>query len=235
MNQDNGFDYSSIEPTPLSDAIHDRHSRIQHFRQFGFLNLSEQQPSCGGVAKKRKYYPCAEKRTKKRRRNVGFATHVMVHSSPHALEELASCWYTRDDLVNFKSDRKTIFKILNSGNFDLSHVKKVTNEDYRGLEAFFSMSCNRNMKLKRSQAIKSVIREQSRQRMSGKTDAEAIRQVSRSQTEWARERGERFGKEDAEQVAPTNQSQKSFLTSTPHGPHHVHRVSPLYEPALRLN
>lgn len=236
MNCDNIFGDSLIEPTPLSDAIHNRHSRIQQLKQRGFLHLSEQllkqDKLAFGVAQKRRPGPCTEKRRKKRRRNVGFASRVIIHFSPYAFEEVGSrCWYTRADMVNFKSDRKNIFKLLNSGKLILNQAKQVVNDEYRGLEAFFSTSCNRNLQLKRSQAIKSVLQEQSRQRQGGVVDAEAIRQVSRSQTKWARDRGERFGKEDAEQVVSSKPTQNIFMSNP--GSRHVHRVTPLHELTIR--
>lgn len=227
MNDKFEFDASLMEPTPLSDAIHNRHLRNLQIEPFGFFSVREQNPH-----QSRRPDVCIPKHRKKRRRNVGFATHVMVHFSPYDLEELECCWYSRADMVNFKHDKKKLYKTLNSGICDLNQYKQSTNDDYRGLEAFYSSSCNRLIQHKRTQAIKSVIREQRRQLVKdGMVDAEAIRQISCSQTKWARDRGERFGKEDAEQVAPSNQSQKS-LTTVPVS-RHVHRITLLHEPSGR--
>lgn len=234
MNDEFVFDALQMEPTPLSDAIHNKHLRNQQNEQFGFLPLPEQlhreQIGCN-ISHYRRPAACAERPTKKRRTNVGFATHVMIHFSPYAREELESCWYTRADMVNFKSDRKTVYKKLNSGNCNLNQLQESMSDDYRGLEAFFSASDNRTIQQKRTQAANCVLQEQRAQRADGIIDAEAIRQVSCSQTKWARDRAERLGQEDAEQVARSFQSQKTIST-TP-GPHHTHRITPLHEPATR--
>ncbi|CAJ1965353.1 unnamed protein product [Cylindrotheca closterium] len=231
MNEEFVFDASLMEPTPLSDAIHNRHLRNQPIGQHAKPSPQQEHLDCS-PAQSRRPDPCTQKQTKKRRRNVGFATHVMVHFSPYDLEELKICWYTRADMVRFKSTRKQLYKTLNSGIWDLNQIQQSMNDDYRGLEPFFSASCNRMIQRKRTQAINSVLHEQQRQLLEeGSIDAECIRQASCSQTQWARDRGERFGKDDAEQVAPSNQSYKSIPIIS--APRHLHRITPLHEPAIR--
>mmetsp|Transcript_18324 Transcript_18324/g.44237 ORF Transcript_18324/g.44237 Transcript_18324/m.44237 type:complete len:499 (-) Transcript_18324:93-1589(-) len=150
------------------------------------------------------------------KRSVSFASMNEVYFNSTDLDEIVTtCWYSRDDLRQFKSERKMIVRMLKSVKFDPTKID-TSIYDLRGLEAYSSIAFNALMQKKRKQVFQAVLNEQGRQRQQqqqqlqrdggGSTsnqplplslDDESIRDVSSSASKWARERGLELGRADA--------------------------------------
>lgn len=194
-----------LEPTPLSDAVHYKHLFYQQQR-LGLLSLEQKrlssnddvscQPNSSPRMSGRKRN---RDKKKKRIQEIGFASHVLVHFSPFDWEDIETSWYTKSDLADFRKERKAIVKALRSAKFDLNLIDPST-YDLRGLEPYFSPNINKMMQTRRMKLLKSVLAEQRRQKEEGITDPESIRNISCSETEWARERGKELGNNDAQEM-----------------------------------
>lgn len=136
----------------------------------------------------------------KSKRTVRFSPMLEVYSDPTDLNDIVSgCWYSRDELQQFKGERKMIIRMLKFVNFDISQIDTSV-YDLRGLEAYSSMAFNAFMQKKRKAVYQAVIQEQYRQRRMGKQDAGALRIVAATSSQWARERGLQLGRDDARLV-----------------------------------
>ena len=208
-----------LEPTPLSDEIHYRHLFYQQ-QQLGLLSLEQSrlalQKSSFSNSPPRITSPPqsnspgslrARRRLRDKKLRVEFASHVLIHFSPNNLEDIETCWYTKDDLADFRNERKAIVKALHTAKFDLNQIDS-SRYNLRGLEPYFSPHINKMMQRRRINLVKSVLAEQARQKQQGIVDTEAISKISCAQTEWARDRGQELGFNDALEV------DQSFLTAS---------------------
>jgi hypothetical protein len=214
------------EPTPLSESIHLKHLLNQQ-HQLGLM-FSEQKRSVIDAQN-----PCKPNHTidramrQKRNKHVDLASHVLIHFSPYDLEELEGSWYTTTDFAQFRKERKATVKALQNANFDLGRIDP-SKHNLRGLEAYFSVSFFKKTKRKRAGVVKRVLAEQQHLREEiinadsmvscSKSenlrewiiDAESIRKVSCSESEWARDKGLKLGRDDAEAVTREMPSQPSL-------------------------
>mmetsp|Transcript_18323 Transcript_18323/g.44235 ORF Transcript_18323/g.44235 Transcript_18323/m.44235 type:complete len:495 (-) Transcript_18323:93-1577(-) len=151
--------------------------------------------------------------TTNKKLSVSFASMNEVYFNSTDLDEIVTtCWYSRDDLRQFKSERKMIVRMLKSVKFDPTKID-TSIYDLRGLEAYSSIAFNALMQKKRKQVFQAVLNEQGRQRQQQllrdgggsssnqplplSLDDESIRDVSSSASKWARERGLELGRADA--------------------------------------
>lgn len=157
-----------------------------------------------------------------KKRSVSFASMNEVYYNSTDLNEIVTtCWYSRDDLRQFKGERKMIVRMLKSVGFDATKID-TSIYDLRGLEAYSSIAFNTLLQRKRKNVFIAVMNEQQRQRSGDCNfvchsssrhqhchqqqqqqlimmvlDAESIRNVSISASKWARERGLELGRADA--------------------------------------
>jgi hypothetical protein len=142
---------------------------------------------------------------------------LSVYSHSEDLGEMIrDCWYTKEDLVGFKSERKVIVRRLKRYDWDASKIDTTKNE-LRGLEAYASIEFNTFMQNKRKEVIHGVLKEQNRQRSFGTFDQDRISAVSCDASAWARSRAHELGNNDALVVgcAPSFQSVDESSDSLP--------------------
>jgi hypothetical protein len=133
---------------------------------------------------------------KRRRRavpaRVSFAEDAFLYPSDWTIEDLQQTWYSKDDLADFKKERKAVVRALKRVNFDTNKVDK---KKYclRGYEPYFSMEMNKAVKYARELLTTMVFSEQKRQKMLNIYDPETIRDCSLNASEWARGNSHELG------------------------------------------
>jgi len=115
-----------------------------------------------------------KRRRRIRNKAVSFAEEALVYSSDWLEEEVQGAWYTRNDLLRFKKDRKDTVKLLKHLDFDLGAIDH-DQICLRGFEAYFSIEINKATKYARELVAMAVFAEQNRQRSVGVFDMGAIR------------------------------------------------------------
>jgi hypothetical protein len=136
-------------------------------------------------------------RRKTARRKVHFADELLLYSSNRTLQDVDCMWYSRDELAEFKNERKHIVKVLKKANFDLAAVERTGLYCLRGYEAYFSMEVNKSMKYARTRVTSVVASEQTRQRNCGVYfDDEAMRIACSGASQWALENALQLGGND---------------------------------------
>ena len=103
----------------------------------------------------------------------------------------------KEELASLKLERKSLVKALKKVRFDLSQVN-TRKHCLRGFEAYFSVQCNKEYKMKRQMVWDSVFQEQSRQRYLGINDTTMMQLVSSHATQWARDIAYELGMKDAQ-------------------------------------
>jgi hypothetical protein len=120
--------------------------------------------------------PAADNNTK-RRRSVAFSPNVnvrvTVHFSEFTKEEICEIWYQKEEYKNIKAQRKVIARVLQSRNFQEDDMYVM-----RGLECMFPAN-SRARKHSKFLARESVLAEQDRQDVEGRSDPERLAQVYR--------------------------------------------------------
>lgn len=140
-------------------------------------------------------------RRRKLPKRVCFAEEALLYSSDRTLLEVKNSWYNRDELNDFKAERKEIVRVLKRAHFDLARVEATGKYCLRGFEPYFSMQVNKAMKYARSLVTNLVLSEQERQRNHGiYYDPEAMRRACWHGSEWARENALHLGQNDEEEV-----------------------------------
>lgn len=131
----------------------------------------------------------------KKRRRVAFRDETLLYPSDRTEDDLPSCWYNKDELANFKKDRKDVVKILKRANFDLQRVDQSA-VCLRGYEPYFSMQMNKATKDARDRVYEVVFNEQARQKSLNIFDPESLRACSLFATQWARDNALELGAMD---------------------------------------
>jgi hypothetical protein len=141
-----------------------------------------------------------QQQQRRRRRNEGpkvyFAEDALLYSSDRVLEEVQRMWYSREELNEFKNERKHIVKVLKKSNFDVLAVEQSGRYCLRGYEPYFSMEVNKAMKYARTLVTSLVMAEQNRQRALGYLDDEAMRLACFGASQWARDNALQLGSND---------------------------------------
>lgn len=135
-----------------------------------------------------------------RAKRVSFANEALLYGSDRTEEEVEGMWYSRDELNEFKNERKEIVKVLKQTNFDLIKVEQSGRYCLRGYEPYFSLEVNKAMKYARSLVSSLVLAEQERQRRCGMYDEEALRESSCCASQWARDNALQLGRNDEIEV-----------------------------------
>jgi hypothetical protein len=131
------------------------------------------------------------------RRRVRFADELLLYSSNRTYQDVDCMWYTREELAEFKNERKNIVKVLKKANFNLAAVEQSGQYCLRGYEAYFSMEVNKAMKYSRTLVINVVATEQARQRKEGVYfDDEAMRSACSGSSQWALDNALLLGSND---------------------------------------
>ena len=129
--------------------------------------------------------------------SVNFAEEALLYGSDQSEEEVLFMWYNREELNEFKSERKEVVKALKRANFNLSAVEATGRYCLRGYEPYFSMEVNKAMKYARTLVLSIVLQEQQRQRVEGiYYDASAMHQAIAPASEWARDNALQLGRND---------------------------------------
>lgn len=105
-----------------------------------------------------------EKRRLRSRRKVQFHEDLLLYSSSLSLSDVSRMWYSRDELGEFKNERKQIVRVLKRANFDVEAVERNGKNCLRGYEAYFSIEVNKAMKHARTAVTSIVLSEQNQQR-----------------------------------------------------------------------
>eukprot|EP00339_Tiarina_fusa_P010258 CAMPEP_0117063610 /NCGR_PEP_ID=MMETSP0472-20121206/44406_1 /TAXON_ID=693140 ORGANISM="Tiarina fusus, Strain LIS" /NCGR_SAMPLE_ID=MMETSP0472 /ASSEMBLY_ACC=CAM_ASM_000603 /LENGTH=243 /DNA_ID=CAMNT_0004783383 /DNA_START=127 /DNA_END=855 /DNA_ORIENTATION=+ len=187
-----------LEPTPVSDIVQQQHLRYQHQHLVMLRERLQQEQQ--RLAAEMNYFENVGGTKRRRGQRVGFAQEVLVYNNPRELEEVQFSWYSKEQLGNFKDDRKAVIRALKKVNFDLSQIDTTVHQ-LRGLEAYLSISFNKMMQRKRTEVVHTVLKEQNHQRSNGLYDVEAIRNSSCQVTDWARLRGLELARQDASDSA----------------------------------
>jgi hypothetical protein len=114
-----------------------------------------------------------ESRSRNQRKSVSFASEALLYSNPYFIDEIRALWYSQDEYLSLREERRTAVKLLRF--YGVEAVKRKV--CLRGLEAYFSVETNRAMKEARDLAVVSVLHEQDLQRKLGYYDAEGLRSV----------------------------------------------------------
>jgi hypothetical protein len=148
-------------------------------------------------------------------KQVCFAEEALLYSSDRTYGEVKSSWYNRDELNDFKAERKDIVRVLKRAHFDLARVEATGKYCLRGFEPYFSMQVNKAMKYARSLVSNLVLSEQESQRNQGiYYDPDAMRCACWHASEWARENALHLGQNDEEEVYGEYESMLPYVLST---------------------
>lgn len=129
--------------------------------------------------------------------DVSFAEEALLYSSDRSAEEVQHMWYNREELNEFKNERKEVVRVLKKANFNLSKVEATGLYCLRGYEPYFSVEVNKAMKYARTLVLSLVLQEQERQQAEGiYYDAYAMEQAVAPASEWARENALQLGRND---------------------------------------
>jgi hypothetical protein len=170
-----------IEQERLQELSQRQHAQLQQERWQQLMLLQQQQ---------------LQLEQQSHRREVSFADSALLYSSDRTIDEVSRMWYTKDELANFKNERKGIVKVLKRTNFDVAAVERSGKYCLRGYEAYFSLEVNKAMKDARSLALSLVLTEQDRQRALGIRDVEAIRFACSAVSQWACDNAVKLGEDD---------------------------------------
>lgn len=96
-------------------------------------------------------------------------------------------------------ERKSLIKALKKVQFDLQRIDP-NKHCLRGFEAYFSVQCNKEYKLKRQVVWQSVFQEQVRQRYLQMQDSTMMQLVSSHASQWARDTATELGMADAQEA-----------------------------------
>lgn len=132
----------------------------------------------------------------KPKKSVTFAHEARLYRSTVTEDDVKSSWYSKEELAEFKNERREMIRAMKKVNFDLSRI----NQDVlclRGYEPYFSLHMNRTTKCARKLVISIVALEQQRQRMNATFDPESIRTRCCKASQWAREMAMELGNTDA--------------------------------------
>eukprot|EP00980_Cylindrotheca_fusiformis_P016014 scaffold4705_cov108-Cylindrotheca_fusiformis.AAC.8 len=190
-----------MDPSPIR-AIQLQHSALQREHDRLFLLLSEQQQRYGKLDQKNHCRPHRAMRNamrlRKKRNKVGFASHVLVHFRPCKPENTAGTWYSKMELAEFRKGRKAAVAALHQAKGRPNAVDS-SKHSLRGLEPYFSASIFVATQKKREAVVNRVLAEQKRV-FPGTPDPEVIRNISRAESEWARDNALEIAKQDAKSV-----------------------------------
>jgi hypothetical protein len=114
-----------------------------------------------------------ESPSRNQRKTVSFASEALLYSTPFFMDEIRALWYSQDEYLLLREERRTAVKLLRFYGVDAVKRKVCL----RGLEAYFSVETNRAMKEARDLAVISVLHEQDLQRKLGYSDPEGLRSV----------------------------------------------------------
>ncbi|GAX27071.1 hypothetical protein FisN_9Lu404 [Fistulifera solaris] len=114
-----------------------------------------------------------ESPSRNQKKTVSFASEALLYSTPFFMDEIRALWYSQDEYLSLREERRTAVKLLRV--YGVETVKRKV--CLRGLEAYFSVETNRAMKEARDLAVISVLHEQDLQRKLGFYDAEGLRSV----------------------------------------------------------
>lgn len=111
-------------------------------------------------------------------------------------EEVENSWYTKDDLAEFKLERRELVKMLKRMGFKIELVDQSVH-CLRGFEAYFSIEVNKATKYARDSLFTVVFAEQNRQRALGIRDYETLRRTAAAATQWSLRNALELGAKDA--------------------------------------
>lgn len=140
-----------------------------------------------------------KRRRRIRDRGVSFADEALLYSNDWTEQEVQTSWYTKDELAEFKGERKELVRMLKKVAFDLDAVDRET-YCLRGFEAYFSIEINKATKYARELIATAVFSEQNRQRSEGIFDMEMIRRASMKTSQWTLRNALILGSKDAAEV-----------------------------------
>ena len=107
--------------------------------------------------------------------------------------------FQKDELSEFKGERKDLIRELKRVNFDLDQIDRSVFH-LRGLEPYLSIKYNKYMQKKRSSVLQTVMLEQKLQKQRGMKNSESLRVACCEASVWARERAADLGRRDAKAV-----------------------------------
>lgn len=147
-----------------------------------------------------------EKRRKRVRPRVTFAEDALLYSGHRTIADVKASWYTRDELGQFKAERKEVVRLLKKSNFDLSGLEAQGDVCLRGFEAYFSVQLNKTYKTARANVFTAVLEEQCRLKASPDTEERSkadsiLRTVCCNASGWARTKALQLAMNDQAEAA----------------------------------
>lgn len=142
-------------------------------------------------------FPQSMESLSRTQKSVSFAEEALLYASPLFIDEVCELWYSQEEYVSLKDERRTSVKLLRFYGSEAIQNKVCI----RGLEAYFSVETNKAIREARETAIRTVLNEQRLQRQLGYYDEEALRSVYIPTTEWMRNRALELARSDALWVA----------------------------------
>ena len=130
------------------------------------------------------------------KKSVRFADEALLYRSACSLDEVQRMWYSKEELAEFKNERRQVIRLMKKVNFDLNQINQEA-ICLRGYEPYFSMSMNKTTKYARQLVISIVLLEQRRQIMNGVYDPESLRNTCSKSSQWARDIALELGNSDA--------------------------------------
>jgi hypothetical protein len=112
-------------------------------------------------------------------------------------EDATQCWYTLDDLMSFKIERKSIVYALRQSGGKIPETAKICT---RGFEDYVSQETAIAKRQNIKHAVKAVLMEQDRQRSEGRRDETMLALISHEATYASARRAEQFGLCDAQEA-----------------------------------
>lgn len=147
---------------------------------------------------------------RRRRRCVSFAETALLYPSDRSEEEVKTSWYSKDELIVFKKERRDTVKILKRAGFNKSAIDTEQN-CLRGFEPYFSVEVNKATKCARDLVYTVVFSEQNRQRSCGISDHETMRTCSQQASQWALRNALELGSQDAAESYVLNCRERELL------------------------
>lgn len=175
-------------PPPLSPQLLDKASEI------GFSPPETGAP----VASNFPMYQHAPTSAKRKRmlKQLRFAQEALLYPTQWTENDIATSWYSSDELAEFKQERRETVRHLKRVGFDL---QKIGHECLRGFEPYYSLEMNRATKYARDLVMNVVFVEQHRQRINGLWDTESMRVRSSNASQWARNNAQELASTDAQE------------------------------------
>mmetsp|Transcript_15781 Transcript_15781/g.26427 ORF Transcript_15781/g.26427 Transcript_15781/m.26427 type:complete len:236 (-) Transcript_15781:184-891(-) len=134
-----------------------------------------------------------------KKKSVRWGSAYSYNSNLRNPEDISMMWYTATDLEQFQKEKRKIIRALKHVKGDLAALEG-TKYVTRGLECYQSVPFNRRIRKQRQAVVRQVLELQQQQQGSSCCNPEALGEVARAESAWARDLAHQLGLKDARTV-----------------------------------